>query len=383
MMDLGDNPVTLIVKAPNQRIADQTVDCFLEWTVRKLKEHLENVYPSNPKHNQQKLIYSGKLLQDHVTLKEVLRQLDEASLHTVHLVCAGGTEGSYVESTVETIDPTPSSSSHSTDSAEGIRYRGPTMPGMEQLQLGGNVMAPPMMMPPGYGGYSPEQYLWMQQMYAQYMTQYMQYYNNAYPQTPPASPATTAVAEGRPANQNQPAPAAAAPANPNMRMNAQGGMVEDDDEEDVEHRDWLDYIYILFRFLVLLSIVYFYSTFSRFVAVFIGFVIIYFLQKGWLNLRRNPNPPQRQQQPPAAAEVVPQVPQVPQEAEPQQEQQANATENQQAEEGSEAAPTPDVPGQSAQPVQEARQGIIAMVWCFVSTFITSLVPQQPPAVNGN
>lgn len=48
MMDLGDNPVTLIVKAPNQRIADQTVDCFLEWTVRKLKEHLENVYPSNP-----------------------------------------------------------------------------------------------------------------------------------------------------------------------------------------------------------------------------------------------------------------------------------------------------------------------------------------------
>ncbi|XP_067651489.1 homocysteine-responsive endoplasmic reticulum-resident ubiquitin-like domain member 2 protein isoform X2 [Haliotis asinina] len=382
MMDLGDNPVTLIVKAPNQRIADQTVDCFLEWTVRKLKEHLENVYPSKPKHSLQKLIYSGKLLQDHVTLKEVLRQLDEASLHTVHLVCAGGSEGSYIESTSDTIDATPSSSSHSTDSTEGIRYRGPTMPGMEQLQLGGNVMAPPMMMPPGYGGYSPEQYLWMQQMYAQYMTQYMQYYNNAYHQIPPATPTTAAATEGRPANQNQPnnAPAAPAQANPNMRMNAQGGMVEDEDEEDVEHRDWLDYIYILFRFLVLLSIVYFYSTFSRFVAVFIGFVIIYFLQKGWLNIRRNPNPPQRQQQPAeAAAEVIPQGG----EQQPQQQQQANPAENPQAEEGQEAAPAPDIPEQTAQPVQEARQGIIAMVWCFVSTFITSLVPQQPPAVNAN
>ncbi|XP_046563775.1 LOW QUALITY PROTEIN: homocysteine-responsive endoplasmic reticulum-resident ubiquitin-like domain member 2 protein [Haliotis rubra] len=379
MMDLGDNPVTLIVKAPNQRIADQTVDCFLEWTVRKLKEHLENVYPSKPKHSLQKLIYSGKLLQDHFTLKEVLRQLDEASLHTVHLVCAGGSEGSYVESTSETqIDATPSSSSHSTDSTEGIRYRGPTMPGMEQLQLGGNMMAPPMMMPPGYGGYSPEQYSGCSrctpsidtvhaivstcpntcnsEYLSQVLTQYMQYYNNAYHQTPPATPATAAAAEGRPANQNQPnnAPAAPAQANPNMRMNAQGGMVEDEDEEDVEHRDWLDYIYSYSRFLVLLSIVYFYSTFSRFVAVFIGFVIIYFLQKGWLNIRRNPNPPQRQQQP---AEAAPEV--VPQEAEqqPQQQQQANPAEN--------------------------PQGIIAMVWCFVSTFITSLVPQQPPAVNAN
>ena len=48
MMGMGDNPVTLVVKAPNQRIEDQTIDCFLDWTVKKLKEHLEAVYPSNP-----------------------------------------------------------------------------------------------------------------------------------------------------------------------------------------------------------------------------------------------------------------------------------------------------------------------------------------------
>lgn len=41
-------PVTLIVKAPNQQIEDQTVKCELSWTINKLKQHLSEVYPSNP-----------------------------------------------------------------------------------------------------------------------------------------------------------------------------------------------------------------------------------------------------------------------------------------------------------------------------------------------
>ena len=48
-MELGsDLPVTLVIKAPNQRIEDQTVDCMLGWTVKKLKEHLRTVYPNKP-----------------------------------------------------------------------------------------------------------------------------------------------------------------------------------------------------------------------------------------------------------------------------------------------------------------------------------------------
>ena len=48
-MDLAsDLPVTLVIKAPNQRVGDQTVECMLGWTVRKLKQHLTNVYPSKP-----------------------------------------------------------------------------------------------------------------------------------------------------------------------------------------------------------------------------------------------------------------------------------------------------------------------------------------------
>ncbi len=41
-------PVTLVVKAPNQKFGDLTVECGLGWTIRKLKEHLAKVYPNKP-----------------------------------------------------------------------------------------------------------------------------------------------------------------------------------------------------------------------------------------------------------------------------------------------------------------------------------------------
>nr|XP_009914112.1 PREDICTED: homocysteine-responsive endoplasmic reticulum-resident ubiquitin-like domain member 2 protein isoform X2 [Haliaeetus albicilla] len=43
-----DHPVTLIIKAPNQKYTDQTINCFLDWTVGRLKSHLSKVYPSKP-----------------------------------------------------------------------------------------------------------------------------------------------------------------------------------------------------------------------------------------------------------------------------------------------------------------------------------------------
>lgn len=42
------HPVTLIIKAPNQKYTDQTINCFLDWTVGRLKSHLSDVYPSKP-----------------------------------------------------------------------------------------------------------------------------------------------------------------------------------------------------------------------------------------------------------------------------------------------------------------------------------------------
>nr|2KDB_A Chain A, Homocysteine-responsive endoplasmic reticulum-resident ubiquitin-like domain member 2 protein [Homo sapiens] len=78
------HPVTLIIKAPNQKYSDQTISCFLNWTVGKLKTHLSNVYPSKPLTKDQRLVYSGRLLPDHLQLKDILRKQDE--YHMVHLV---------------------------------------------------------------------------------------------------------------------------------------------------------------------------------------------------------------------------------------------------------------------------------------------------------
>lgn len=49
-MDQGvvDSPVILVIKAPNQKYDDQTINCYQNWTVEKLKAHLSDVYPSKP-----------------------------------------------------------------------------------------------------------------------------------------------------------------------------------------------------------------------------------------------------------------------------------------------------------------------------------------------
>lgn len=62
-------------------------------------------------------------------------------------------------------------------------------------------------------------------------------------------------------------------ANQNMRMNAQGGPVMED-EEAIE-RDWLDWLYSAARFCVLLMIVYFNSNLSRFLLVMSTLLLMY------------------------------------------------------------------------------------------------------------
>ena len=62
-----------------------------------------------------------------------------------------------------------------------------------------------------------------------------------------------------------------------VRMNAQGGPVanDDEDEDEMRNRDWLDWVYMFVRFLLLLCILYFYSSFDRFLATIVLIVVIY------------------------------------------------------------------------------------------------------------
>lgn len=117
-MDSGalDSPVTLVIKAPNQKYEDQTISCFLNWTVERLKRHISNVYPSKPVSfsgdvqpdpspncilnnthvfvlqlsKDQRLVYSGRLLQDHLQLRDVLRKVRAAALLSSACMCGKG-----------------------------------------------------------------------------------------------------------------------------------------------------------------------------------------------------------------------------------------------------------------------------------------------------
>lgn len=51
-MDVGhseEKTITIFIKTPNQVDEVQTIEgVYLKWTVRDLKTHLSNVYPSRP-----------------------------------------------------------------------------------------------------------------------------------------------------------------------------------------------------------------------------------------------------------------------------------------------------------------------------------------------
>ncbi|KAM6935441.1 homocysteine-responsive endoplasmic reticulum-resident ubiquitin-like domain member 2 protein isoform 2-T2 [Lycodopsis pacificus] len=408
-----DSPVTLVLKAPNQKYDDQTINCFLNWTVERLKSHISNVYPSKPLSKDQRLVYSGRLLQDHLQLRDVLRK-DE--YHMMHLVCTSHSPpaspiprcnamaSSYASDSSSSdgagsaslaSQPASSSSSSSSSSVpgshDGLRYRGgvpqynpqspagvPQWPDGAQVPLQGDL---PANMPP-HPIYMPMQMLWWQQMYARHY--YMQYQAAVAASQPPSTPPPSSPSPSplQPAQPNEavqpplgpnPAPNPLPenqPANPNIQMNAQGGAVLNDDELN---RDWLDWLYTVSRAGVLLSIVYFYSSFSRFVMVVGAMLLVYLHQAGWFPFR--PEQQNLLQPPQEAAERHQDI----QEMERLMDEGMDDDDDDRGEEG---AGGPEDQNQDQNQDQAAAAAVVVpepsvftTAWSFISTFFTSLVPE--------
>ncbi|XP_067091648.1 homocysteine-responsive endoplasmic reticulum-resident ubiquitin-like domain member 1 protein [Osmerus mordax] len=422
--------ITLVIKAPNQVHGDKTIEGVeLNWTVQNLKTHISNVYPGNPAAADQRLIYAGKLLPDHLHIRDVFRQTDTTP--TLHLVCSFRTTGALgarpkvrgpeqpetQPSSSPALSPQVGSMPPSVPAGPELRQR--RHPSHDQASApttgeattptsnpgeaiwpgtatpGGAEMTPPAF--PSFSLYSPQQLLWLQHVYARQY--YMQYHAAlaAAASTPLAPPTVgPAVAahqapipaalpnqnpiDNLPANQNAQDPGFINPgaANQNMRMNAQGGPVMED-EEDVD-RDWLDWIYTAARLGVFLSIVYFYSSLSRFVLVMSSLILMYLHTAGWFPFRRRalvrgPNPPPLQ--PLQAPEALQNQqnpdrnPNLPQGEEPA------------AGEGAEPALAIGPEGQpplTAILVPPTRVSVMWTAWVFLKTFFSSLIPEAPQAV---
>lgn len=381
-MDRGivDSPVTLVIRAPNQKYGDQTINCYQNWTVEKLKAHLSDVYPSKPSSKDQRLVYSGKLLLDHFTLKDVLRKQDE--YHMLHLVCASRTPPSspkpprsHSNKPQETsAGPTPLQNSNSPsagqhsqsstgESSDGLRQRTGPLPDhhmYSQFMYNWNqysaLSTPHTSMMPAY--YNPMTLMWWQQLYAR---QYYMHYHFL-------AASSHHLRSGQPSTQsNQPDPLSQRPqedrrGNPEVQMNAQGGEILNDDELN---RDWLDWVYTFSRAAILLSVVYFYSSFSRFVMVMMAMLVLYLHQAGWFpfNLENELQlPGDRANQDEIEGELQ----------NNDLQEMEGMMDDGSDDDGESGEEGPEDPNSAPQ------TGFLSSTWSFIITFFMSLIPEGPP-----
>ncbi|XP_019957964.1 homocysteine-responsive endoplasmic reticulum-resident ubiquitin-like domain member 2 protein isoform X2 [Paralichthys olivaceus] len=368
-----DGPVTLVIRAPNQNYDDQTINCCQNWTVERLKAHLSDVYPSKPSSKDQRLVYSGKLLLDHFTLKDVLRK-DE--YHMLHLVCASRTPPSspkpprshsnkpqgnlasptpFTNSNSPPAGPQPQSSTGG--SSDGVRQRAGPFPYHQmysQFMHSWNQHDP-------QSYYNPMTLMWWQQLYAR---QYFMHYQLL---AAAAASSQTLRPDQPPPQSHQPDPLSQRPqadrrGNPEIQMNAQGGEILN--EEDLNW-DWLDWVYTFLRAAILLSIVYFYSSFSRFVMVMMAMLVLYLHQAGWFPFNLENElllPGDRANQDDMEGEL--------QNHELQEmEGLMDDGSDDDGESGEEGADDPN---------SGPNTGFLASTWSFIITFFMSLIPEGPP-----
>lgn len=375
-MDQGvvDGPVILVIKAPNQKYDDQTINCNQNWTVEKLKAHLSDVYPSKPSSKDQRLVYSGKLLLDHLTLKDILRKQDE--YHMLHLVCASRTPPSSPKPPrsrsnkprESSASPAASQSSNSTgqvapgENSDWLRQQAGAFPYHHMysqfMHSWNQQMATAPINMPSY--YSPMTFMWWQQLYARQYYMHYQLLAASSQQLRPEQPSAQS-SQTDPLSQR---PQAGRHGNPEVQMNAQGGEILNEDELN---RDWLDWVYTFSRAAILLSIVYFYSSFSRFVMVMMAMLVLYLHQAGWFpfNLENELQLPGDH---------------------PNQEEMEGDPQHQDLQDvdgvNDDAS---DDDGESGEEVVEdpnsaPNAGFLSSTWSFIITFFMSLIPEGPQNV---
>lgn len=370
--------VRLLVKAPDQQIDDQTVECTLEWTVAMLKDHLTQVYPSKPKREEQKIIFLGQLLNNSMILKDVLQQNynKEDNLFIIHLVCSGQPK-LLIAKTGVTVN---------------LNRHGATFVSVP------SGLARPTPVQQYYSQLNNQQMAWMQQAYAHYIIRYMQIMaaqgiqvesnplyaqphnvntgadettnidnvnfnnNNNVQENELAQGPGLAIAGGALADQEV---AGDANNNDNAPANEVAGGA-------AVNRDWLDVFDMLSRIVVLSSIVYFYSSPSRFLIVtFLGFAI-YLIQGGFFRgqpgfLVENNNARiidnNHQVRP---NEAIPPGDQIPAPAQPAPRIQSGSPEEQHVE--------------ASRTTNAERPSAWAFTWTFFSSFFASLIPDQPNVI---
>ena len=328
-----EKSVSLKIKSPSARYEDLEFSCDIGSTVAHVKTRIAEQFPTRPLVSAQKLVYSGKILKDADKLRDFLRFEDNPTKFTFHLVCS-----------VPQNKPSPVAElmrDFSTQYTEAM------------ASLNNNPSEADMAA--------------MQELYTQYLSLYMQYVQaQAFPQAAtsslqvpghvnlhqdagPAVPEAEVGADGGP---NNPGPG------PAMVMNA--GAAAAGPIQDVagaggdRQRDILDWVYVMTRVMLLISVIYFHSSFLRLAFVAgLGFLVYLYQNRLRQPIRHQPPPPQPAQQ-------------------PAQDEDRNNTED--AAEESAAEEVEEII------IEEPSPSKFAVLVTFFTSLVSSIIPEQPQVI---
>jgi hypothetical protein len=309
--------IHLTVRCALQSFNDLNITCPVEWKVAELKNHLFKVCSTKPEPKRQRLIYAGHCLKDTQTLREILDKAsdgfeagEEAGPQVIHLVCASK-EPPQLSSGLRHRNAA-STTNNSGTTATGINAAGQqgfsvqnsqplATSAFSQYQLPANATPEQMAYYASYINYQQAVMAWMQ--YNQFLTSSVtpQIFASGAPllQAGPYNMQFNLQAAGhgfnnpmQPVNQNP------------QNMGNNNNQVQNVAANEEEHvNDIVGILYKSIRVGFFLMVLFFYSSFERFLAVFLIICILWYVhrQREQNNLnaaaRRVVQAPQPPQQP--------------------------------------------------------------------------------------
>jgi hypothetical protein len=369
----GPQEVEFLVRCALQSFEDLKVNCPLEWTVAQLKQHLQQICPSKPEATRQRLIYAGHCLENNQTLRSILCKTQATQGTTdgqqvIHLVCAQKgnlpkSDGIRFRQNAASAQSqnNPSSSSNFNHQPVGTTLNGPYgyYPYANAHYLGQLPQNP-------YESYMAYQY----QNYINQMTQYamMQQHQaqaqgvtgmSPFPFVPMAQQGHQYMAQNIPNVEMHQNVVREAAANNGIAAAAAAN------DEQAGGNDLLDLVYKSIRVILLLLVIYLYSSFERFISVLLFICVMWFVQ-----MRRDRGNARAAEG--GGNNIPPQV-------DDQNLRDDIANNNFNDNNNNQIMPDQLRAGLPT----DHEQGAWSVFWSTVSSFFTSLVPENPVPVNVN
>jgi len=356
--------IKLRIKSPSAQTGDIFLDARVQEDVRSVKVQICDIYPTHPAPEEQKLVYSGRLLQDEQKLEKVIRFDDDCSHYTIHLVCRiqpptqQNTNSSHSANIIDSNDDgvrqrrnvsSPSPSTATSLSQPQVPASAPQLSEeAAQLETISRMLQDLVSNTPNL---SMEEMTVYQQLYMQYISLNTQFIQSGGVIQSDHQPAID--------NNGQQANEALAGANGVVAINNDGGpaLVGDGGDDMAAGGgagvDPLEYAYSILRIAILFCIMYSHSSFFRLLFVLLGILGIYYF--------RNRN---EREQPAVGEEGAAAVDTT------RQHQADNQQDTDQAQDSSDESST------DPESEQEPKPNIFSVAFTFVSTLVSSILPEN-------